>query len=321
MLSLYFRYALLLLFYSYTSCTHSGQQKKSFTAKQYMKKSMWREAQAGFENILRKSPHDFKAIKYLGIIAVQTGDYSKAVKYLRLTIDTSPSDKKAHYFIAEAYRLQQKYSPSIFHYQFVLEKDPKHIKSLQGLSWCFYNVYYYKNSYDLAKKAMSLEPGNINNIVLWGRVLLKLKKANELKKLFSSTNKNNTNLKHRSCIDSLKGEFYLQRKAIKKADYYFSRAIKYQPLLTSALVGKSKILIMQNKLQLAIVYLKRSRRLDPHIKEIYLYLAIAHESFAPDRALKYYNIFYDKVKADPTYKKSIKKIKYKIKKLAMKTTR
>ena len=116
-------------------------------------------------------------------------------------------------------------------------------------------------------------------------------------------------------LNSLEAEIYLTQEDLALAEIRYREALKEQPLLYSALLGMSHILLKQKKLCLSLKYAHRAARLSPDEADSYKILGELYELKGSKICLRYYQKFYDLSFMDPEKKAQAKEIQAKLVKL------
>jgi len=283
-----------------------------FTANQLAKDGLYREALTSYEQVLNKNPKQAEALKNSGGILIRLGNYKKGVRLLKKASKYYPRCFECHFFLGEGYRALENYSQAIFHYQSALRFNKEHNKTLKGLAWSYYKIRFYSAALKRIKQLRKLYPKDEHINIMYVRTLIKLKRISSAEKVLSSRLIRKSSSQIKPYLLSLRGDLFLARGKVSKAETYYRKALKLVPLMASPLLGLSKCLFERNQKDKAKTYLERALRIRPQMKEAYHLLARIYEKNHKNKALTLYKTFYKKIQTDPEYLKELPKIRKKI---------
>lgn len=279
------------------------EKKKKYIelGNQYATDGLYREAVEQYKRALRIDRGDLESHRMLGIVYVKIGRYRLAIRHLEFIIDDIYTDFEANYYLAEAYRTQDRYGDAIFRYKVALSSDNNNQLALKALAWSYYKIRYYRAALSTINKLEKTNSNDVQVAIIMARVLNKMgyhKKAlnRARQQLLNATKFQLPYLK------SVIGDIYLSSGDLAKAEESFREALKDQPLLAGALLGLAKILLQQgNRVDIAISYLQRAIRIKPGLVEVLYYLGKAMEKTNPASAKEYFQKFTHRASGDPEY--------------------
>jgi len=191
----------------------------------------WRNTITLFENTVKVTENNYKALNNLGAALVDKGKYDEALLYFVEAFRINPQKTDARNNLANMLFLQGKSDEAVSHYNEILKFNPQNIDALNNLA----NVLSAQGEIDKAvllyKEVLSLDPENVDthyNIGLFYKKQGKLKKAM-------------THLAEAIKIDPYYAEAYneigvilFQQGKYKKAGVFFSKAVQIKPSYTEA---------------------------------------------------------------------------------------
>ncbi|HET7106708.1 MAG TPA: hypothetical protein VFI38_07850 [Candidatus Acidoferrum sp.] len=170
---------------SYTSRGLSSGEVAAEEALFYMQTQRMKEARASAAEALQSDPNLALAHEAIGLLAYREGDYATAKKEFSRSLESSPSSYVSYFFAAQARlrggRVEFEELPEITG---LLEKavalNPLFAPAYATLA-NFYSVHSetQDKALAMAKKAMELEPGNLNYATSYGFVLLNIGKTDD----------------------------------------------------------------------------------------------------------------------------------------------
>ncbi|SME89610.1 tetratricopeptide repeat protein [Pseudobacteriovorax antillogorgiicola] len=276
---------------------------------QYAVDGLYREALQAYSKILKKNDTHTLAHRMVGVISVKIGEYRKAIKHLELIIDQRADDFEANYYLAEAYRTQDRYGDAIFRYKVALTQKPNHVLSLKALAWSYYKIRYYRAALRTAHVLYKQEPDDMQVTIILARVLNKVgqpKKAMlRLRKTLLKAPKDQA-----PYLKSVLGDVYLSIGNREKAEEAYRDALKDQPLLAGALLGLAKLTLQAGERpDIAITYLERATRIKPSLVEAYYYLGQAYLKTKPKVSQKYFQKFNRLAAGDPEFNEQVSEVR------------
>ena len=270
---------------------------------------LYREAIHEYREVLNIEKNNLAAHRMIGIIHVKTGEYRKAIRHLEKNINKLESDFEANFYLAEAYRTQDRYGDAIFRYKFALTQKPNHKLTLKALSWSYYKIRYYKAALETSIKLKKVSPRDIQSTIILARVLNKIgkpqKALSQIRKALLSSPK-----EYKPYLNSVLGDVFLGMNNVKKAEASYKAALKEQPLLAGALLGLAKTTLEQGgPPDVAITFLERAGRIKPSLFETFFYLGKAHKDKKPKVSKKYRKKFRQLASGDPEYNEQLSEVR------------
>lgn len=274
----------------------------------FFARDLYREALESYQQASIAAPDSAKLRYRLGLVFLKVGNYSAAKSHLEAVATDYDGNYSYHFFLGEVYRVLERHDMAIFQYQRALQAK-KTATAMRSLAWSYYQIRFYKAALTAARKAYRLDAKDDQAAIIYLRTLIKL---SNLKKAYTIIRKRNWGDDYHHYVLALQGELFAQKKRYRKAARYFSRALKVQPLLPSALFGLARIKLLNRKRQTAIRLFERGLRVRPQQTEVYYELARAYEDVDSKAARKYYRLFYDKARLDPEFVSRVDMVRKKL---------
>lgn len=306
--------ALLLAFGVGCVTTPRPEEKLLQLGNEYAKDGLLREAADTYKKALQQNPNNPIARRNLGIVLVKSGAYAAAISQFEKVIGPLDSDYDTNFYLAEAYRAENKYAEAIYRYQKALRKKENSLRSMKALAWSYYKIRYYDEAIQITRRMQSLAKDDPQVAVITARTLLKVRKSNQALKVIMQAQRS-ARPEALPYIQSVEGDIHLARGKYKEALEVYQEALKVQPLLAGSLYGVGKCLIALGDTEKGAHYLIRSVRIKPDLTDAYFALGEVYESKDPKRALAFYNRFRKLAGQDPEYLNKISSINEKISKL------
>jgi tetratricopeptide (TPR) repeat protein len=148
-----------------------------------------------FKKIQKKNPRNSEIISYIGVLELQLGDIDKGISSLKFAIDISPGDSKIKANLANAY---------IDKFHYLLKNN------------------YFDEALESLKESINVFPTNEIAYLNLLKLLIKLKKFNEVDNCFNSLEKLNPN---NAEIFYLYGNALFDQKKYIEALHQYDKAI------------------------------------------------------------------------------------------------
>ena len=269
----------------------------------YAVDGLYREAITELRKALKTDGASVEAHRLLGIVYVKVGRYERAIKHFETVIDNLANNFEANYYLAEAYRTQERFGDAIFRYKIALTAQPKNVLATKALAWSYYKIRYYRAALSTIKKLKNQENQDVQVTIIYARVLNKIARAHL----------NTLSAEQKPYLLSVVGDIFLSQKNFKKAEEAYREALKDQPLLAGALLGLAKVLLEKgDRADIAISYLERAARIKPGMIESFYYLGKAHYKSRPNLAKKFYTKFLRQAAGDPEYSSLVENARKKV---------
>ena len=258
-----------------------------------------------FKKYLQEQPKDAAAHRTLGIIYVKSGAYKQALVHLQEALPLFPDNFELNYYLAEAYRTQNRYADAIYHYKRALSSDPKNLPAMKALTWSYYSIRYYTEALKSAKVLRKMNPNDFQISIIQARVMNKIGMNDKALTVLNRAEAL-ASPEEIPYLYSVKGDIYLELGEGDKAEQAFRRALQDQPLLPGALTGLARKMLADGKnIEQAITYLERALRIRPQHLEAYYHLGKAYEKLDPKKSEDYYRQFYKDAVYDPLFQQEV----------------
>lgn len=278
-------------------------------ANQYARDGLYREAISAFKKYLSNQPKDAAAHRTLGIIYVKIGAYKLSLVHLQEALPAYPDNFELNYYLAEAYRTQNRYADAIYHYKRALQTDSKNMAALKALTWSYYSIRYYSEALKSSRQLKKLDPNDFQVSIIQSRIMNKIGMNDKALAILNRAEALATP-DEVAYLYSVKGDIYLDQGEGDKAEQAYRRALQDQPLLPGALTGLAKRLLNDDRgRELAITYLERAIRVRPNYYEAFYLLGKAYEKTDAKKANEYYRQFYKEASYDPIFQREVAQLR------------
>ena len=281
-----------------TEKAHVQDQTQLTLGNQYARDGLLREATEAYKKALAKDPNNPTICRNLGIVLVKAGDFPGGITYLEKSMTAYDSNFDANFYLAEAYRADDKYAEAIYRYKNALKIQPDEPRTLKSLAWSYYKIRFYSESLTQAQKLQSAAPSDEQASIIMARTLLKLKRENEALVLVRRGIEH-AGTSSQPFFQSVEADILQSMGRNNDAIAIYRRALKTQPMLAGSLLGIGRVLLEQGKNKEAIEYLERAVHIKPKLAEGHYYLARALEEIEPQRAIRYFAYFKKLASSDP----------------------
>lgn len=267
---------------------------------QFARDGLLREAVDTYKKAITKNPANTVARRNLGIVLLKAGDAKGAILNLESSIRNFEENFESNYFLAEAYRAEDKYAEAIYRYKKALKIKPDDTRALKSLAWSYFKIRFYSEAISVASKLQRKNPGDEQALMILARTQLKLKRENEALATLRRGLDRSTPLS-RPYFESVMAEVYAAQGRNAEALDTWKSALKNQPMLAGALMGTGRLLLEMGRQKEAVEHLERAVRIKPKMNEGHYWLARSLEQTSPDRAMKYFSFFKKHAATDPEF--------------------
>lgn len=282
------------------SATSPNRDSLVSQGNQFARDGLLREAVDAYKKAISKDPKNMVARRNLGIVLLKAGDAKGSISNLEASIQNFEENFDSNFFLAEAYRAEDKYAEAIYRYKRALKISPDESRALKSLAWSYYKIRFYSEAINIAHKLQRKSPGDEQALMILARTQLKLKRENEALATLKRGMERATPMS-RPYFESVMAEVYAAQGKNNEALELWRQALKTQPMLAGALLGAGRALLESGQDKQAVEYLERAVRIKPKMSEGHYWLARSLEKNQPDRALKYFNVFRKTAASDPEF--------------------
>jgi tetratricopeptide (TPR) repeat protein len=267
---------------------------------QFARDGLLREAIDTYKKAISKDPKNLVARRNLGIVLLKAGDAKGAILNLEVSMQNFEDNFESNFFLAEAYRAEDKYAEAIYRYKRAIKITPDDNRALKSLAWSYFKIRFYSEAINIANKLQRKSPGDEQALMILARTQLKLKRENEALATLKR-GMDRASPMSRPYFESVTAEVYAAQGKNKEALEMWRQALKSQPMLASALLGAGRALLESGQDKQALEYLERAVRIKPKMNEGHYWLARSLEKSNPERALKYFSFFKKNAATDPEF--------------------
>jgi tetratricopeptide (TPR) repeat protein len=286
--------------YQQSTAKEPGRDSLVSQGNQFARDGLLREAVDTYKKAINKDPKNLVARRNLGIVLLKAGDAKGAITNLEASMQNFEDNFESNFFLAEAYRAEDKYAEAIYRYKRALKITPDDSRALKSLAWSYFKIRFYSEAINIANKLQRKSPGDEQALMILARTQLKLKRENEALATLKRGLQRATAMS-RPYFESVTAEVYAAQGKQQEALDMWRQALKNQPMLAGALLGAGRALLEAGQEKQALDYLERAVRIKPKMSEGHYWLARSLENSNPERALKYFNFFKKNAAADPEF--------------------
>ncbi len=264
-----------------------------------------READQGYRSLLSKNPDHFPANYYLGVIALQTGNYEQAQSFLtravvlepnnadannnlgvalmlqdkateaadcfRKALAISPTLADAHNNLGKTYRDAGQPEQAIEHYRKALASNPNHFEAWRNMGVALRDNKDNAQSIATLRHALELRP---DDAVTWLQLGVSLKEngaLNEAAAAFQRAAELRPNL-----LDSHieLGNLFHQQENLAEAESWYRKALQLKPDLAKAHNNLAVVYHDRDEMQRAVTHLRKALDIDPNYADAANHLGI-----------------------------------------------
>ena len=236
------------------------------------------EAQKLYEQCLQSQPQNADALHLLGVIALQTKDFTKAVGLISQALVINSQMPGAFSNLGNAYKEQKEFDKALKCYECALKIDPLFEDAISNIGNIFYDKRNYGEAMNFYNRAISLNPRHADAYYNRGNIFLHYDKNSDALSDYSKALELNP-----SIVDA-----YLNRgQAHKKMGNYpaaledFSQVIKMQPDYAEAYYHRAVTFFANNHHTLAALEdLKKAARIKPDLDYLRSAIFFNQKAFA-----------------------------------------
>ncbi len=119
-------------------------------------------SRATLDAVLKRDPHQIRALYTLGLIEKNHGDYAGALAHFKAALALDPRDKDVNYFCAFSLFHLRRFKEAIQYYQKALEINPSDVSSVFGLSNCYREIGDRARAAVYLRKFIELRKNKLN---------------------------------------------------------------------------------------------------------------------------------------------------------------
>jgi tetratricopeptide (TPR) repeat protein len=138
-------------------------------ANQFAREGLLREAVDGYKKVIAKEPENMVARRNLGIVLLKAGDPKGAIINLESVIKNFEQNFETNFFLAEAYRAEDKYAEAIYRYKKSLKIKPEETRALKSLAWSYFKIRFYSEAINIATKLQKKAPNDEQALMIFAR--------------------------------------------------------------------------------------------------------------------------------------------------------
>jgi tetratricopeptide (TPR) repeat protein len=292
------------------SCTTTSQPENAHLLRgnQFARDGLFREAAESYRLAVQSPIDSMAARRNLGMVLVKLGDFKNAANQLERAITHYENNFDANFYLAESYRALGKESEAIFRYQRALKIQEADPKALKALAWSYFKIRFYREALATAKRAYQVAPKDEQVVVIYTRVLTKIKRFTEAFEILARVKAAGSG-QVSPYVASVFGDVYFEQKNCTEASNWYRLALKDKPMLAGALLGIARCMVVEGNGAQAVPYAERAVRVRPNLAEGYLVLGRIFEKTDPKRAHRHFREFLKHAGTDPDFLATVGEVK------------
>lgn len=218
------------------SCTTSSSKfsKKHDYAHDLLRRGLYREAIAAFEENLHSDEKHSLDYEGLGLALFKAGEYSKAIHSLEKSFPSGRSRYRVQFLLGECYRVLKNYPKSLYFLRRSLKIQKNNPEALRSLAWVHWKMQNYPIALRLAEHAHRLKPEDEASSIVLIKSYIRL---HRLKEAMRELKSRRWSLKHKASVWAMMGDIFYGLQHIEKAEIAYKKSLSMDPMLPSALQG------------------------------------------------------------------------------------
>lgn len=224
----------------------------------YFQEGNLAKAEQYYSNAVIKHPDFRRAYKNLGLVQVQNGDYSKAIKSISKAMELGEVDGRAYGLLGYGYLTEERYYPAEAAYRQAIILQPDNKDWRVGLAQCLLQTERYADAIALFDTLIKEEPDNTDYWLLQSNAYIG--KGDSL-----AAAKNIEIVRRMGAADlstlTLLGDIYMNNNNADMAlEAYLAAADKATADDAKSLIRASELLTRTGSYEQALVMIKKSRQ-------------------------------------------------------------
>jgi len=227
------------------------------------------EAKKLYLDILRQNPNQAQALNFLGLVAQQTGEYSRAIKLAKKAVAIEP-DARFFSNLGTAYRAEHKFEQAAEAFQQALKIDPSLIEAQFNLAGLYLDHGRNQEAITWFRKVISLKPTMLPAHEGLGQAFLNLDNFTEALSCVESALRMSP-----SSISAMtnKGLALQGLGQFPEAREVYDKILEIDPQQAEALNNIGNVLVGQGELHQSISYYQRAVQAKPDFVQASINLA------------------------------------------------
>lgn len=236
-------------------------------AYEYLKENVLSEAQAAFEEVLRRDPDNNYALVGLGDVEKKRKDYRRALEYYQRCLETHPSNTYAIFGIADVYKALGLYQKALQIWLDVIRREPENVTVLTRIADSYRKIRDFTQSREYYYRVLSLEPDNPFALIGLGHLYYDFKDYHEAMHAWERVYNQDPQHADVRILTSL-GNCHRKLKSFEKGIPYFEKVLEVEPQNFYALFGLADCYRGLNQPEKSLEYWQRILEFDPRNKVI-----------------------------------------------------
>ena len=226
------------------------------------------EMRRTFAEQVRKNK--IKELYNSGHTAMESLDYSRAIKLFEEVLKLEPDMMEAHFNLGVCYGAKHNSEKQIYHFKEAIRLKPQMSEAHYNLGLAYLGADMYQEAIDEFKQAIKLKPAFSDAHFQLGKTLYKMGKyaeaASEFKKCLKSGNSFEAYLNLGSC--------YMKTDDVPSAIEQFKKAIELKPNSAEAHYDLGAAYMNQEKYKEAMDLFQQTLKLDPSYRDARIMLKV-----------------------------------------------
>jgi predicted O-linked N-acetylglucosamine transferase (SPINDLY family)/Tfp pilus assembly protein PilF len=222
------------------------------------------EAAKLYQRVLRSTPNESNAAKFLGLIELQAGNLAAAEDLLAASIRSNPASPDCHYYLGRLCLLKQDSERARHHFEHTARLDARHLDALLCLG-----ILQQKNgnpgaALDCFERVLRLDPRAIEAWLGKAKCLIELGRHDEALRAFDAIISH-----HPTCADAWVGRGNALRglKSYEECMAAYERALAIDPPFVPALIARAYLYVDLRRYDEAIAACDAALAVDAQIAD------------------------------------------------------
>jgi tetratricopeptide (TPR) repeat protein len=224
------------------------------------------DAEAIYQNILRRDPHHVDALNLLGMLETQTGEFEAAEQHINQAIAKSPRNEQLHNNLGTVFKAQGKLKDSIRSFKKAVELNPQFADAYHNLADVYDEQGETEEAIKYYRKAISLNPKLTEAYNNLGVTLEDHGKIEEAIECFKKALQLRPD--YADALNNL-GTAYKNNGDLKRAVECFEKAIELMPGSAVLFRNLASVLHDLGRYNDAVGLCKKALEIDPEYSEAY----------------------------------------------------
>jgi tetratricopeptide (TPR) repeat protein len=190
----------------------------------------YKEAEAGFQAVLKLEPANVGALGNLGVVYSRTQRYTQAIEVYKRALRVAPGDKALLTDLGLAYVKQEQYAAAAPIFEKLAAADPSNLQARELLASCRLSLEQFEPALVILGPLIEVEPDNPGVRYMQGIAFTRLKRSGEAQAAFTQM---------MGAANTAQASFLMGKASYETGDFeraadFFSKALAADPALEGA---------------------------------------------------------------------------------------